>query len=132
MKTVVFEVPTMYGDHHVLEVRRLLLQMDGVVDVYASSGFQIVEVTFDENQQTPAALEACLSAAGYLGEMQLPVEFGAGVGAVNGKPFFRRPITLETTRELSFTQDVPRSGRALWPCPGMITVRVPDEEVENG
>jgi copper chaperone CopZ len=67
MKTVVFEVPTMYGDHHVLEVRRLLLQMDGVVDVYASSGFQIVEVTFDENQQTPAALEACLSAAGYLG-----------------------------------------------------------------
>ncbi len=132
MKTVVFEVPAMYGDHHVLEVRRLLLQMEGVTDVYASSGFQIVEVTFDENRQSPAALEASLGAAGYLGEMQLPVEFGVGLGPANGKPFFRRSIALETARAVGFLQEVPRPGRELWPCPGLTTVRFPDEEVENG
>ena len=40
-------VPAMYGDHHVLEVRRILLAMPGVEDVYASSGFQTVQVTYD-------------------------------------------------------------------------------------
>ena len=42
----------MYGDHHVVEVRRLLLEMPGVTDVYASSSFQVVEVAFDGVQSS--------------------------------------------------------------------------------
>ena len=41
MKTLSLELPAMYGDHHVIEVRRILLEIDGVKDVYASSSFQV-------------------------------------------------------------------------------------------
>ena len=132
MKNLTLEVPTMYGDHHVLEVRRLLLETAGVTDVYASSGFQIVEVTYDETQLGPDAIEACLGEAGYLGEVQLPVEFGASDAASNGKPYFRRSTAIEATTNASFQQEVPRPGRALWPCPGLDTVRLTDEEEVNG
>ena len=40
-------VPAMYGDHHVLEVRRILLALPGVAEVNASSCFQVVEVSYD-------------------------------------------------------------------------------------
>lgn len=42
-----FELPAMYADHHVVEVRRLLLETSGIKDVYASSAFQVADVTFD-------------------------------------------------------------------------------------
>ena len=42
-----FKLPAMYADHHVVEVRRILLEMPGVQDVYASSAFQVADVTFD-------------------------------------------------------------------------------------
>jgi len=44
MKTIL-ELPAMYGDHHVTEVRHILLGLDGVKDVYASSGFRVVETS---------------------------------------------------------------------------------------
>ena len=44
MEEVQIHVPAMYGDHHVLEVRRILLELPGVLDVYASSCFQTVQV----------------------------------------------------------------------------------------
>ena len=45
MDVTVIAVPTMYGDHHVVEVRRMLLQLAGVEDVNASSCFRTVEVS---------------------------------------------------------------------------------------
>ena len=60
METFVLELPTMYGDHHVVEVRRLLLGLPGVEEVYASSGFQSVEVTYDPAKTSPVAMQACL------------------------------------------------------------------------
>jgi len=37
MKTKVIELPALFGDHHVTEVRRILNEIQGVKDVYASS-----------------------------------------------------------------------------------------------
>ena len=52
------DLPSMYGDHHVTEVRNLLMALPGVTDVYASSSFRIVEVQFDESALSPNEIEA--------------------------------------------------------------------------
>ncbi len=51
MKTISFDLPSLFGDHHVVEVRRLLLEIAGVEDVYASSAFQVVEISLRSRQR---------------------------------------------------------------------------------
>jgi copper chaperone CopZ len=128
------DLPTMYGDHHVTEVRHLLLALDGVDDVYASSGFQIVEIQYDEAKLDADKIKAVLGDAGYLGELQVAVEQGAIEDRENGdKPFFRQSVAYEQTgRSVGFAQQVPFSGRPLWPCPGMGPIKQVEEEVSNG
>lgn len=120
MKEISFDLPTMYGDHHVTEVRRLLLELPGVQEVYASSSFHVVEVQFDETKLESQTIEQTLSDAGYLGELLMPVEMGALAERENGdKPFFRHTAAFENTgHTVSFGQKVPYAGRPLWPCPG--------------
>lgn len=120
MKEISFDLPTMYGDHHVTEVRRLLLELPGVQEVYASSSFHVVEVQFDETKLESQTIEQTLSDAGYLGELPVPVEMGALAERENGdKPFFRHTAAFENTgHTVSFGQKVPYAGRPLWPCPG--------------
>ena len=132
MKTKTFEVPALYGDHHVTEVRRILLELEGVTDVYASSAFQTVEVTYDEDKINDLEIAVKLDQAGYLGEWTIPVETGAAAEQGNGqKPFFRHTTTYETTKQtVSFAQRVNYQGRPLWHCPGIGAVRM-DEEVNN-
>ena len=77
MKTISLDLPTLFGDHHVTEVRRLLMELPGVADVYASSSFHIVEVEFDETKLAPEQINDVLEKAGYLGELSIPVEKGA-------------------------------------------------------
>lgn len=121
METFQIDLPTMYGDHHVTEVRRLMLELPGVEDVYASSGFQFVEVQYDETKLDPDQIKATLKDAGYLGELQVAVEQGAIEDRENGdKPFFRHTIAYQQTGQaVGFAQKVPYAGRPLWPCPGM-------------
>ncbi len=131
MKTISYDLPTMYGDHHVTEVRRLLVTLPGVEDVYASSSFRIVEIQYDETISDPESFEQALDEAGYLGEMPMPVEKGAIGDRQNGdKPFFRHTAAYEQTGEaISFAQLTPFAGRPLWPCPGMgPLVTTTDEE----
>ena len=125
MQTKVFEVPTLYGDHHVLEVRRILLEIPGVQDVYASSAFQTIEVRYDETKTNDLELSMKLDEAGYLGEWTVPVEIGATGLAGNGeKHYFRHTQVYETTRQVvSFTQKVNYSGKPLWPCPGIGVIK---------
>ena len=52
METKAFEAPALYGDHHVSEVQSILKELPGVEEVYASSAFQAIEVTFDEKKIT--------------------------------------------------------------------------------
>lgn len=120
MKTADFTVPMMYGDHHVLAVRQLLQALPGVEDVYASSSFQTVEVTYDEAQLSQDAIESALAEAGYLEDLMVPIEVGSSPAHENGKPFFRHSVAfIQTGKSISFAQDVPDVPRPLWPCPGL-------------
>lgn len=129
METKTFEVPALYGDHHVTEVRRILLELAGVTDVYASSAFQIVEVTYDEKKINNLEIAVKLDEAGYLGEWTLPIELGTAAQQGDGqKPFFRHTTTYETTKQtVSFAQRVNYQGRPLWHCPGMGPVKMEEE-----
>jgi len=60
-----FDVPAMYGDHHVSDVRRILLEIPGVEEVYASSAFKRVVVSYDPARLNPSVIEENLRAAGY-------------------------------------------------------------------
>jgi len=132
MKTITFEVPALFGDHHVTEIRRILLEVEGVKDVYASSAFQIVEVTYNEKKVNNQQIEAKLDEAGYLGEWKFPAETGVAAQQGDGsKPFFRHTTTYETIKQnVGFAQRVNYQGRPLWPCPGIGAIKM--EEVENG
>ena len=131
MQKVTYETPTLFGDHHVTEVRRILLALPGVVDVYASSAFQIVEVTYDPEKINDLEIALKLDAAGYLGEWTVPIETGeAAYHAASGTPvYFRHTAAYEQTRlAVSFAQNVSYTGRPLWPCPGMGILSKPMEE----
>jgi copper chaperone CopZ len=120
METKTFEAPAMYADHHVTEVRQILLEMPGVSDVYASSAFHVVEVTFDPGKVKDEQIVARLEEAGYLGELSVLTETGVAVERRQGDGFFRHTAVYETLKStVSFAQRVNYSGRPLWPCPGM-------------
>lgn len=128
MENVSLSVPMMYGDHHVLEVRKVLSALPGVHDIYASSSYQVVEVQFDETKLAADQIEDALEKAGYLGELTLPVESGAI--AENGDkqaPFFRKTaVHAQTGTVVSFAQKAPYQGRPLWPCPTVGPAKIED------
>jgi len=131
MRTKSFEIPALYGDHHVLEIRRILLELPGVEDVYASSAFHVVEVTYDESKINDLEIALKLDQAGYLGEWTIPMETGASAyhPAEGQKPFFRHTAAYAQTRQaIGFTQATPYLGRPLWPCPGMGLISKPMED----
>lgn len=120
MPTVTIELPTLYGDHHVLEVRRLLFDLPGIEDVYASSCFHLVEVQYEPTQITPEEIKSTLAESGYLAELPLPVETDTAVTEAGSQTFFRHTAVFEEAgTPVTFTQTVPYNGRPLWPCPGM-------------
>jgi copper chaperone CopZ len=121
METTTFTLNMMYGDHHVIEVRKLLSAVPGIEEIYASSCFHILEVTYDENKVDAGKITELLENAGYFGEMAFPVEAGTGSTAPNGdKAFYRHTAVLEQVgKTVSFAQKAPYEGRPLWPCPGV-------------
>ena len=134
METARFEVPALYGDHHVSEVRRLLLELTGVTDVYASSAFRVVEVTYDPAKINDLQISVKLDEAGYLGEWTMPIELG--IASESSKPdpaaFTRHTTAYEATpKTVTFAQRVSYGGRPLWPCPGMEPIRNSDQEAEH-
>jgi copper chaperone CopZ len=129
MKTFELEVPTMFADHHVLEVRRILLELPGVDDLYASSSFQYIKLEYDESKLKEKEILAKLEEAGYLGEILLPQESNLPATENGGKKDFRHTAAFEHTKQVSFHRQTSFSGRALWPCPGMGPIR--KEEVEE-
>jgi copper chaperone CopZ len=131
MQKVTYETPALYGDHHVTEVRRILLALSGVMDVYASSAFQLIEVTYDPEKINDLEIALKLDEAGYLSEWTVPVESGAvAYHAAEGvNPYFRHTAAYEQTRlTVSFAQNVAYLGRPLWPCPGMGIISKPMED----
>ena len=125
MQTKTFETPALYGDHHVSEVRQILLAIPGVEDVYASSSFQVVQVTYDPEKTSVSELEKKLEEAGYLGELTFPIEKGTSPYEGNGGgAYFRRTTSYTQTKHtIGFAQNVSYLGRPLWPCPGMGVIK---------
>lgn len=126
MKTVTFDTPALYGDHHVKEVRRILFEIPGVSEVYASSAFRIVEITFDEEKVTEAELARKLEELGYLEDLALPEERGmaSSLASDRSMAYFRHTEVYETSRQVvSFAQRVNYSGRPLWHCPGFGVIK---------
>lgn len=134
MQTITIELPTLYGDHHVVQVRKILMELPGVMDVYASSCFHVVEVTYDPAKVNDLEISMKLDEAGYLGEWTMPMETGEAAyqregGSEKGSPaFFRHTAAYEATRQMiSFGQTVENTGRPLWPCPGMGVIHKEEE-----
>ena len=124
METKTFEAPALYGDHHVTEVRRILQGLTGVSDVYASSAFQVIEVTFDPEKISAEEITKELDEMGYLGELPLVSETGIAVEKKEGDGVFRHTATYETIKDtFSFAQSVNHTPRPLWPCPGLGPVK---------
>jgi hypothetical protein len=125
VKTKTYEMPNLYGDHHVIEVRRLLLEIPGVVDVYASSAFRMVEVTYDPEKTNDLEIAVKLDQLGYLEEWSVPMEAGASTYLEDrSRSYFRHTAVFETNRDvMSFAQNVSYTGRPLWNCPGMGVIK---------
>ena len=125
-----FELPAMYADHHVVEVRRLLLETSGVKDVYASSAFQVADVTYDPDVVSESEIAEKLAETGYLGEFGVVAESGKPAVSSNGdETFFRHTEVYEQTKgTIGFSQEVGFVGRPLWPCPGLGVINTMEEE----
>jgi copper chaperone CopZ len=129
VKTVTIEIPNLFGDHHVIEIRKILLSLPGVQDVYASSAFRVVEITYDPNITNDLELSIKLDEAGYLGEWSIPVESGdAAYQQDSAKPFFRHTAVYENMQHVvSFAQNTVSASRPLWNCPGMGVIKSMEE-----
>jgi copper chaperone CopZ len=137
MASLSLELPSMYGDHHVLEVRRILLGFDGVEEVYASSGFGVVEVEYNSKKVTKKDLTAALEEAGYLGDFSMAMEPSTPANEDVKGAYFRHTEAFEQTgNTVSFEQSVKVHRSPLWPCPGMGAVKTKilevDEETQDG
>ncbi len=74
MEKLLVEIPSMYGDHHVLKVRDVLTKLKGVEEIYASSAWKQVIITYNPKVLKPAAIEENLANAGYpVGAGETPV-----------------------------------------------------------
>lgn len=129
MQTLTLDLPVLYGDHHVTEVRQLLGAIDGVTDIYASSCFQLVELSFDPAKTSVEAISATLEEAGYLQDLAFPTETGAAVTSSEESSSYFRHTAFEapTGMTVGFVQEVASAGRPLWPCPGVGAIRTMDE-----
>ena len=129
METITIDLPNMYADHHVVDVRRILLAVPGVEDVYASSAFRVARVRIDPAKVTEADLCAQLDSAGYMGELPIATEaWKTGTPADVVDNPFRHTSAIENVKAMGFGQHVvEESNRALWPCPGMGPVQKMDE-----
>ncbi len=79
VENALFVVPSMYADHHVIAVRQALLAVPGVEDVWASSAWQQVQVTYDPATISPDGISQVLKSVGYaVGNGQLPSGPSAG------------------------------------------------------
>lgn len=128
MKTFQTEIPTMYGDHHVREVRRLLLELPGIDEIYASSSFQFLQLEYDESQVKEEQIKTLLEQAGYLGDLVSPAESNIPATEAADNSIFRHTESFKQTKQVSFHRRTAYEGRPLWPCPGMGPVKTEQAE----
>jgi len=131
MTSLTVDVPVMYADHHVVEVRRILFEIPGVETIDASAAFQVVEIEYDSEKTSEDVLRQTLDEAGYLGEFQVPTESGEPAVGRDGTTYFRHMEAVGTAGNVvSFGQEITAAGGPLRPIPGMGIGSPEDEEGE--
>jgi copper chaperone CopZ len=74
MEKVVYDVPSLWADHHVLKLHEALSKLEGLQDVYASSAWKQVMVEYDASVIDDAVIQETLAEAGYpVGEGGVPI-----------------------------------------------------------
>jgi copper chaperone CopZ len=73
MERLILSAPAMYADHHVLAVRGKLLALAGIEEIYASSAWQTVIVSYDPEKLDQAQIETTMAEAGYGPESATPI-----------------------------------------------------------
>jgi copper chaperone CopZ len=132
MASLSLELPSMYGDHHVLEVRRILLEFEGVSEVYASSGFRVVEVEYNSKKTPKKDLVTALETAGYTGDFDMALESSIPANEQRESAYFRHTEASEQTgNTVAFEQVVRVQRSPLWPCPGMGPLKPATLEVDE-
>lgn len=137
MASLSLDLPAMFGDHHVMEVRRILLDFDGVNEVYASSAFRALEVDYNSKRVTKKELTEALEKAGYLRDFSIAMEPSIPANEDIEGAYFRHTEAFEQTgNTVSFEQAVRVQRSPLWPCPGMGVIQPKnlevDEETQDG
>ena len=73
MENVTLSAPALFADHHVLKAREVLFALEGVQDVYASSAWQAVIVSYDPDKADLQAIQNVLAEAGYGPDKTTPI-----------------------------------------------------------
>jgi hypothetical protein len=89
------------------------LALPGVNEVYASSCFHVIEVSFDADQVSAEAIASRLEKAGYLANLPAMDE------GVTRAPHRHTALGEQTRTVIGFQQEVPVQQGSAWPCPGM-------------
>jgi copper chaperone CopZ len=92
VEQVVWTVPDMWADHHVVAARQALAATEGVTAVVASARDLRVTVDFDPAVTSAPALSAALTAAGYR-----PGELPAAQPPHHDKPSWAHGPRVTTT-----------------------------------
>ena len=71
-------LPAMFGDHHVVQVRQIVMALPGVKEVRASASRRKISVTFNPAQLSLEALCAALAQGGFAPGVQPAEAHGAG------------------------------------------------------
>jgi copper chaperone CopZ len=117
MEKLVLTIPTLYGDHHTVAVRRILDGIAGVSDPLVSAAYRQVALKFDPAKTSAAAIEKALAAQGYdpgLDDLAYPIQSTFAEEATRHTASISGTGTSLAFAEV--TQVV--QGRPLWPCPG--------------
>lgn len=126
------ELPMMYGDHHVQEVRRILFTIEGVKEVYASSSFHEVDIDYDAKKTNQTKIKAVLEESGYSGELEIPIESSLPALEREGEKYFRHTsYSSQTKNIIGFEHTVGYQGRSQWPIPGMGVLDVVEAQPEE-
>jgi len=117
MEKLVLTIPTLYGDHHTTEVRKTLEGMKGIDDLYVSSAFSQISLSYDPKVVKPDKIRNALAEKGY-GEDVEPVLVAEALPV--GESTTRHTSAYTGTGDtLAFAETAPGwEGRPLWPCPG--------------
>jgi copper chaperone CopZ len=122
MDKLTLNIPTLYGDHHTTAVKQILEGLEGVKDIYVSSAFKQISVSYDKKKTSPETIEKALADEGYSTE-----EFETAYPTSIKEREMRHTAAVAGIGEtLSFARNIPFEGRPLWPCPGF-SVQVPAE-----